>query len=308
MNVFKYQDKGTAIHRLNPFNKLVWLGAIFTLVLIFNNPLYLMLLFLATLPMVAAAKVWREWASFMKFTLYLCLAVIIINALVSSHGTHVLWQAHFDLPVVGTPQITLEAILCGVGNSVRLFAIISAFALFTLTVHPDDMMLAMIKVKLPYKSALVTSLCTRFVPTLIDDMERITDVQRSRGLELDKGGLAQKARGRMRVIIPLLSNSLDRTVQVAEAMESRAFGTGKGRSFYKDIAMHKLDIAMLMCGISPLVLGAVMRCHGWGDYQYYPTIESVGFNGPEISLLILLLFLLSMTLFLALVNERVSLD
>jgi len=45
----------------------------------------------------------------------------------------------------------------------------------TLTIHPDDLMLAMIKLKLPYKSVLVTSLATRFVPTLVDDVERITD-------------------------------------------------------------------------------------------------------------------------------------
>jgi energy-coupling factor transport system permease protein len=214
---FRYRDKGTPVHKLNPFCKLAWIVSILVLALILDNPLFLLLLFLSTLPVVGAARVWREWLPAMKFTLFLCPAIIIINALVSSHGTHVLFEAPFRLPVMGTPVITLEAIVYGAAMSLRLLAIISAFAILTFTVHPDDMMLAMIRMKLPYKSVLVTSLSTRFIPTLIDDIERITDIQRSRGLELDKGKLSQRIRSRSSIVIALLSNSLDRAVQVAEA-------------------------------------------------------------------------------------------
>ncbi|GAH87605.1 unnamed protein product, partial [marine sediment metagenome] len=90
---FRYKEKGTAIHKLNAFCKLAWVVSILVLSLIFNNPLYLLLLFLSTLPIIIAARVWREWASIMKFALYLCLAIVIINALVSYHGSHLLWQA-----------------------------------------------------------------------------------------------------------------------------------------------------------------------------------------------------------------------
>ena len=251
---FRYKEKGTAIHKLHPFCKLGWVASILSLTLIFNNPLYLLLLFLSTLPVIIAARVWREWASLMKFTLYLCLTIIIINALVSYHGSHLLWQAPFQVPLIGTPTITLEAIFFGVGMSLRLLAIISAFAVLTFTIHPDDIMLAMIKTKLPYKAVLVTSLSTRFIPTLIDDVERISDVQRSRGLELERGKLMQKIKSRMAIIIPLLSNSLDRTVQIAEAMESRAFGSGEKRSFYKEVKLGKLDVPMLISVFSPIAL------------------------------------------------------
>ena len=305
---FRYRDKGTAIHRLNPFVKLVWVAAIFVLSLVFNHPLYLLLLFLSTLPLVIAAKVWREWASVMKFALYLSLAIIIINAIVSYHGSHVLWQAPFRIPPLGAPIITLEAVFFGVGMSLRLLTIISAFTILTSAVHPDDIMLAMIKLKLPYKSVLVTSLSTRFIPTLIDDVERISDVQRSRGLELDRGNLVQKIRSRMAIIIPLLSNSLDRTVQVAEAMESRAFGSGDKRSFYKEIKLGRLDVPALISGFLPVVLGIFMRWWGHGDYQYYPTLEKISLDGFECSMLALLVFLLCMIVPLALLKKRIELD
>ena len=305
---FRYKEKGTAIHKLNPFCKLVWVVSILVLTLIFNNPLYLLLLFLSTLPLIITARVWREWAALMKFAFYLCLAIIIINALVSYHGAHSLWQAPFRIPLMGTPVITLEAILFGVGMSIRLLAIISAFAILTFAIHPDDIMLAMIKMKLPYKSVLVTSLSTRFIPTLIDDVERISDVQRSRGLELDRGKLAQRIKSRMAIIIPLLSNSLDRTVQVAEAMESRAFGSGEKRSFYKEVKLSRLDTLALILGFLPIVLGIFMRWWGHGDYQYYPTLEKISLDGFECSMLALLVFLLCMMVFLALLKKRIELD
>lgn len=305
---FRYKEKGTAIHKLNPFCKLAWVVSIFVLSLIFNNPIHLLLLFLSTLPIIIAARVWREWASLMKFALYLCLAIVIINALVSYHGSHLLWQAPFRIPLIGAPVITLEAIFFGVGMSLRLLAIISAFTILTFTIHPDDTMLAMIKMKLPYKSVLVTSLSTRFIPTLIDDMERISDVQRSRGLELDRGKLTQRIKSRMAIIIPLLSNSLDRTIQVAEAMESRAFGSGEKRTFYKEIKLSKLDIPTLILGFLPVVLGISMRWWGHGDYQYYPTLEKISLDGFECSMLALLVFLLCMIVPLALLKKRIELD
>ena len=305
---FRYQDKGTVIHKLNPFCKLVWIGSILVFALIFDNPLYILLLFLSTLPLIIAAKVHKEWLSLMKFTVYLCIAIIIINALVSYHGTHVLLEAPFRIPVMGTPIITLEAIFFGVAMSLRLLAIISAFTMLTFTIHPDDLMLSMIKMKLPYKSVLVTSLSTRFTPTLIDDVECISDVQRSRGLELDKGNLVQKIKSRMSIIIPLLSNSLDRTVQVSEAMESRAFGSGEKRTFYKEIRMSRMDAITLILGFFACAFGIFMRLSGYGGYQYYPTLEGINISGLEWSMLSLLMLLLLSVLLLAFVKRSIDLD
>ena len=304
----RYEDKETPIHKLNPFCKLSWLTSIFILALIFNNPLYLLLLFLSTLPLIIAARVWKEWAYLMKFALYLCLAIIAINALVSSHGSHLLWEAPFGIPLIGAPVITLEAIFFGVGMSLRLLAIISAFAILTFTIHPDDIMLAMIKMKLPYKSVLVTSLSTRFSPTLFDDVERITEVQRSRGLELDKGSLTHRIRSRSSIVTALLSNSLDRAVQVAEAMESRAFGTGRNRTFYKDIRFSLIDVTTLVFALLPCALGIFMAVSKYGQYQYYPTLGGIGLSGLEWFLLALMVSILSVILPLAHVKQRVDLD
>ena len=178
----------------------------------------------------------------------------------------------------------------------------------TFTVHPDDMTLAMIKMKLPYKSVLVTSISTRFMPTLLDDVQRITDVQRSRGLELDKGRLLQRIKGRASVMIALLSNSLDRSVQVAEAMESRAFGTGRNRTFYKSIGFSLIDITTLIFVLLPAALGIFMAVSGYGQYEYYPTIERISLSGLEWLLLAVLVFVLLVMIPMSYLKQRVDLD
>jgi energy-coupling factor transport system permease protein len=305
---FRYQDKGTPVHRLNPFSKLGWITSILVLSLVLDSPLFLLTVFLSTLPLVKAARVWSEWLSAMRLALYLSAAIILINTLVSSHGAHVLFEAPLHLPLVGAPVITLEAIIYGAVMSLRLLSIISAFALLTLTVNPDDMMLAMIKMKLPYKSVLVTSLSTRFIPTLLDDVARITDVQRSRGLELDKGRLARRIKSRTAIVTALLSNSLDRAVQVAEAMESRAFGSGRQRTFYRDLGFSLTDVTTVVFSLLPAALGIFMGLNGYGQYQYYPTVSCVNPTAREAWLLGLMAALLVAPLPLAHLKQRIDLD
>jgi energy-coupling factor transport system permease protein len=305
---FRYLEKDTVIHNLNPLSKMAWVISISAAALIFNHPVYLLLFFLSTLPPAVAAGIRREWAVSMKYTLGLGLMVVALNILVSYHGSHILWQAPFRVPVAGVPTITLEALVFGAGMSLRLLTIISAFVILTLTIHPDDILQALLKIKVPYKSILVISLATRFVPTLIEDARGISDIQRSRGLELDRGNPVQRIRRRSAVIMPLLSNSLDRTVQIAEAMESRAFASGKKRTFYKELNLNRMDVIIAGISLLPVITATWMRCAEMGDYQYYPALGNIGHGSSEWPALILLLVLLAAITPLAALKKRLEFD
>ncbi|MDY6965542.1 MAG: energy-coupling factor transporter transmembrane component T [Halobacteriota archaeon] len=239
---YRYKDRDTQVHRLNPLCNLILVFSIVILSLIFKDPLYLLFPFIISLSIVFIAKIIREWASMIKIALWLCLVLVIINLIF---------------------RPTMEGVLFSIAMSIRLLSVVSAFAILTFTIHPDDLMSAMIRMGLPYRSVLVTSLSTRFFPTLIDDMEAITDALRSRGLEIDKGGFTEGIKNRMEVAIPLLCNSLDRSVQVAEAMESRAFGSGK-RTFYNIRRMDKIDYLISIICLIPLFFGFFLRLHGYG--------------------------------------------
>jgi energy-coupling factor transport system permease protein len=274
------------------------------LVLIFNNPVYIAAFFPATILFIFAAGVQREWFSLMKIAFYLCAAIIVINVLVNNNGAHVLLRAPFTLPVIGTPLVSLEAICFAATMSLRLLTIMSAFAIITFTVHPDDLLLSMIKAKLPYKSVLVTSLSTRFIPTLFNDIQCISDVQRSRGLELDNGNLMQKVSNRMAVIVPLLSNSLDRVVQVAEAMEARAFGSTGKRTYYKQIHFSKTDIYALLIIVFTTGFGIFVSISGYGDYQYYPSLAPLDMSNREILYVSILMLSFLSIIPIACLNRR----
>ena len=308
MRELRYQDKNTAIHRLNPVVKLAWGATIIVLSLIFDHPLYIMVLLVAVVLLVKSAGVWREWTPVLKLSLWLGASIIVINALVSFHGAHVLIVAPFTLPVMGRPVITIEAIVFGAVMAVKLLVIISSFAFINLTVHPDEIMSVLLKMKLPYKSVLVTSLSTRFIPCLIEDMQRINDAYRTRGVPLDAGNWFRRLKNHAGIIIPLLSNSLDRAVQVAEAMEARAFGTGQKRTFYRDIKVSRMDCIILAFVLLPIGAGIMMRVFNYGDYEFYPSLQAINFSGFVSLLLGVLTILLLAILPLAVLQRRVELD
>lgn len=305
---YQYINKDTAIHGLNPLSKLAWTTVIVIFALTYNNPVYILVLFCGTLPLILMAKIRAEWKTAMKFSILLGLLIILINMLFSQYGTHILYQIPFRIPLIGSPRLTLEAILYGLGNTLRLLTIISAFIILTLTTHPDDMMLMMQSMKLPYKTVLVASLSTRFIPALIEDVKEIRDTQQSRGLELHQIKLFHKIKRSGMIIMPLLYNSLDRTIQIAEAMESRGFGAIKNRTSYKQIKYSKIDFLTLTLIFSCLIFGLWIRWRGWGDYKYYPTLDKLlSGKSDYIALSCLSSFLFAFPLF-ASIKRRIEFD
>jgi energy-coupling factor transport system permease protein len=254
---------------------LGWVAAVLFAAMLLQHPLWLAGVFVVTAAMAWRARVTREWAALMRYVAFMAVAIVAINALVSQQGSHVLLEAGFRLPLVGMPRLTVEALAFGGAMALRLAAIISAFTLLNLCVHPDDLMRAAIKLKLPYRSVLVTSLSTRFIPVLMADARTVVDVQRSRGLSFDRGNLLERIRNAGALIFPMLSNSLDRAVQVAEAMEARAYGASVQRTFYRDRPLRAGDTFLLVALLAGTTLVVVAHGAGIGDYQYYPTLGSM---------------------------------
>jgi energy-coupling factor transport system permease protein len=271
--VLAYRDSGSPLHRWHPFVLCAWAGVVVVSALLFQHPAFLVVLCVVTAAVALAARVVRPWWSVVRYSVWMGLAIVLINVVVSNEGAHVLLRAGFRLPLLGVPTVTLEALAFGGAMALRLAAIISAFTLLNLCVHPDELMRAAIKLRLPYRSVLVTSLSTRFVPVLMQDAQTISDVQRSRGLEFDRGGLSERIRNRGALILPLLSNSLDRAVQVAEAMESRAYGAAARRTFLHDVKLSRADAAALIVMCLALAAGVGSYLSGAAAYSYYPALR-----------------------------------
>ena len=308
MRDFRYQERDTNIHRLHPVVKLTWGISFIVLSLIFDHPLYILTLLFSLVLVMKSAGIWREWTSALKLFIWLGVSIIVVNALISYQGNHVLAAAPLILPVIGRPMITMEAIAFGGVMAMKLMGIISAFIFINLTVHPDDIMSVLLKLRFPYKSVLVTSMSTRFIPCLVEDVQRITDAYRTRGVLMDTGNWMRRLKRRTVIIVPLLTNSLDRAVQVAEAMEARAFGTGKKRTFFRDIKMSRIDLVTLIAAVFPLAAAIVLRIMEYSSYQFYPTLEKIAPHSFEWAILVILILILLAIIPLSFLKRRVELD
>ncbi|MBN2518407.1 MAG: energy-coupling factor transporter transmembrane protein EcfT [Candidatus Altiarchaeota archaeon] len=222
MRAFFYRHKDTRFHNLNPMAKFLTCAAIIALALLSEYPAILLVLLIVTLAIAIEARIGEGWLFYARVGLWTGVFIVALNLILSQGGDTVLFQARLNIPLFETLRITLESIVFGLIMALRLIVVISAFAVMSLTISPREMLHVMSAFRVPSRSVFLVSLAIRFVPSLLEDMDTLMDVQRARGAKL-KG-----IRGKGPVIIPLLSNSLERSVSVAEAMEARGLDYDDG--------------------------------------------------------------------------------
>ena len=201
LNAFKFMKKESFLHNLDPRTKLV-LALVYTIsALLFNQIIPLLFIFLSLFPIVIFGKILKQWVNSIRGLSFLVIFIIILNTLF----------------------------------------IVSAFSIFFLTVDPNDLALSLISMKLPYEFAFSFSLAFRFVPTIAFEAQNIIDAQQSRGYEMQKKGFISQIKNLFPLLIPLIICSIKRAFNVAEALESRAFGSKKERSYYYTIKFSIKD-------------------------------------------------------------------
>jgi len=270
-----YKRKRSVFHDASPFLKMSWLFSILMISVIFEHPVILFVIFLSSLIMALVSKIFSDWAGVMKLVVFFVPFVILFNLLVNANGETVLWQLPFRIPIFGILNITLEELAFSLTMCIRIAAILGAFAVLNLTTDPDDLLIAVTKLRLPYKSVVVTSLSTKFVPVLFADLKNIQEAQRSRGVDFSKGKLYDRIKKYGAIFFPLLSKSLDRSVQIAESMETRGFGRYEKRSFYKDTKISASDILLIVVSVAPLIISLYMVSQGIGVFKFYQRIDSL---------------------------------
>ena len=219
LNAFKFLRKNTIIHRLDPRVKLIF-AIVYTInALMFTELVPLILIFLSLIPFILLGKLLKQWMKSLRSLAFLYIFIIVINTLfITNNGFS------FSLSMI-----------------IRISIMISAFSIFFLTVDPNDLALSLISMKIPYEFAFSFSLAFRFVPTIAIEAQNIIDSQQSRGYEMQKKGIISQIKNLFPLLVPLIISSIKRAFNVAEALESRAFGSKKERTFYFSIHYTKSD-------------------------------------------------------------------
>jgi energy-coupling factor transport system permease protein len=211
--------KKSFLHNLDPRAKLV-LAIVYTISgLLFKEIVPLLFIFLTLIPLIIIGRIFKQWIKSIRALSYLIIFIIVLNTLFYKDNGF-----SFAIAMV-----------------LRIYIMMSAFSIFFLTVDPNDLALSLISMRLPYEFAFSFSLAFRFVPTIAMEAQNIIDAQQSRGYEMQEKGIINQIKNLFPLLIPLIICSIRRAFNVAEALESRAFGSKKERSYYYTIKYSVKD-------------------------------------------------------------------
>ena len=199
--------------RLNPVPAAILLAGLGAAALLARHVLSVALLAALLLATCLRAPAQRR-AVYLFGAVTTGLGVVVISPFVQVTGTSVLWSGPV-VPVLGPLDVTVEELEVAALNGLRLLALGLAFAAYVLLLDHDRLVAA---AGFARRSALAVALATRLVPTLERDAAGFVEAIRGRGVALE--GL----RGHARLLSPLVSGSLERAWNLAEAMEARGFG------------------------------------------------------------------------------------
>lgn len=230
------------LHRLDPRTKIILLFVL--MILIFTAEgwaayvaltlLTAGLIFLSQVPPLTVIKSVKPLAWIILFTL-------LIHCI--SHEGEVLAKVYVF-------KVTTEGIIYGVKISLRLVLLIMLSSLLTFTTSPLKLTDATEQLLSPLKSvgvpahelAMMMTIAIRFVPTLLEETDKIIKAQKSRGLDFESGGLIKRLRSMVPILVPLFLSSFRRAEDLAMAMEARCYRGGEGRTHMKQLCLTRLDI------------------------------------------------------------------
>jgi energy-coupling factor transport system permease protein len=201
------------------------------------------------------ARVRRNW--FVALTLI--TIVVIVNSILTNDRVRGMETIHtyFVIPVLGT-TVSAESITYAVTQWLRYVAMITVGFPMAFCIAPNDLGVAFARLGLPEKLAFGLDLTFRFLPSLAVDYQQTIDAQRVRGYEPGggKGGPIARLRRMVPILTPLTMNAISGAEDTIDAMDLRAFGTGK-RSWLRDLRFDSVDWAIVL-GFAALAVGATL--------------------------------------------------
>ncbi len=248
MEGLRFRRGASPIHRIDPRAKFIMVIAFFAASILFSELLPLTAILLLQVPLLLLGRVEREWARTLRGGAVLALIIFASN-LISFY--------FFQGYILTTDMIELSLSL-----SIRFLSLMTSFSIFFLTTSPDELSLALEEARIPYEFNFAFITAIRFVPVLAEEAQSIMDAQRARGLELERGGPLSRLRNYIPVLLPLIVSSIRRSLELAEAMESRGFGASKRRTNLYELRMKRGDYLAIISSIALLCASIYLKLSG----------------------------------------------
>lgn len=252
----------TVVHRLDPRAKLIGLLAYIVALFLAKDWASYSLMLLVLISISAAAKIPpRTLLSGLKPLLFVVIFTGLINLFYGSGEPLVQFWIF---------KITANGIHNAIFMVLRIMLLVCGTFLLTYTTSPLaltdglEMLLSPLKkIKFPvHELSMMMSIALRFIPTLIEETDKIMSAQKARGASFDTGKLTDRAKALLPLLVPLFVSAFRRADELATAMECRCYHGGEGRTRLKQLHFAKLDFISLLLWATVLSGVCVLRRFG----------------------------------------------
>ena len=250
----QFIDTNSFVHKLDPRAKLLFLIAFIVFIFIAGNFISLGLLCLVLVTSMIASRIpVKMYLKNIKAIIPIILITALLNVFYTSGGKVLVDWWIFTITTNGIYRASFMAL--------RIVLLILSSAVLSYSTSPTSLTGAIESLLSPLKfiglggavhtMAMTMTIALRFIPTLIEETQKIMNAQKARGADLDSGNLVKKVKALLPILIPLLISSVRRAYELAEAMECRCYNGGKGRTKFRVMKYSARDlvVAIGLCAI-----------------------------------------------------------
>lgn len=247
------------LHRLDPRNKILLSIAFIATVFVADNPASFLLVALFTFFLVLIGRIsFRVILKSLKPLIFILVFTSLLNVFMTSGEGEPLVEFYFV-------KIYTEGIIRAIFMSLRVvLLIIGSSMLLTYTTSPisltdgiESLLSPLKKIGVPVHSfAMMMSIALRFIPTLVEETEKIMNAQKSRGADFSSGGLIKRAKALIPLLVPLFVSAFKRADELATAMECRCYRGDKNRTKLVKLSYRTRDF--IAFSVFLIFLGAII--------------------------------------------------
>ncbi len=255
ITIGQYYPTGSAIHRLDPRTKILFTLAFIILLFVINNLWgYLIAAGILAAIVIASKIPFSYIIRGIKGLIFIILLTVILNLFMTPGEV---------LVQFGVLRITMEGVRIAIFMAIRLIFLVMGTSIMTLTTSPLDLTDGMEDLmkyipfvrRYAHELAMMMSIALRFIPTLMEETDRIMKAQKARGADFETGNLIARAKALIPILVPLFISAFRRADELATAMEARCYRGGENRTRMKELAYSRQDtLAFLMLALMTAAL------------------------------------------------------
>ena len=242
----QYFPGDSVIHRLDPRTKIIWTFFYIILLFFMKTAVGFAAFIVLTAVIIALTKIKVKYIlRGIKPVLFLLIFTSLINIFMT--GETPLFKIWFL-------TATKEGVIFAALMALRLVLLVAGTSLLTFTTSPisltdgiERLMSPFSKIGVPaHAIAMMMTIAIRFIPTILEETDKIMKAQKARGADFESGSIVSRARAMTPILIPLFISAFRRADELAIAMECRCYRGGEGRTRLHELKMQKRDIAALL--------------------------------------------------------------